>query len=761
MKKRISSVLIVILLLIQVFSVVAFADTRYSGNTYYQDPYFYLSKIISTDEEVIIPSELEDHIVYSIGDDEIKFCVMEYDQTRSITIPDTVKIIGNYAFGDCSSIRYVDLSSNLEFIGYGAFTGTKISSVTLPSTLKTIGKYAFSETALQSITIPDNVTNFADGATPQEGVFYKCLSLKEADLGSGITRLGNYAFANCSSLDTVDFGDSVETIGTGAFYGCTSLSDISLPDSLYTLQTGAFMNCNALNSVELPANLDTVYAPAFVGCNSLEEITVNKYNTEFTSIDGVLFTSDKLTLVEYPAGKGTDYKTPVGTVVIDDGAFYGNALIENVYLTKGAERIGEDTFSYCTNLESIAIPSTVTSIDDTAFDGCTSLSTIYFGGTETQWQRFAHIFDSNVDIVFVKEPAYTKKPSDIYVVYGQDASFEVKATGSYLKYQWYIADENGDIALSDNDKYSGTKKSKLVIDGFDHTCERSGDDRYYCVISNMFDDVKSNTVRVYVTHKDEDGKWSVTGTEHWHKCYCDEEFDSDIHDGTWKVIEKATMTEEGLEKKYCKKCNYEMDSREIPRIKVSTADVFDDIKKTNWFFKNGAIDYVYNNGLFKGISATRFEPNTSMTRGMFVTVLGRLHGIDTSTIADKTKFDDVKPNAYYTKYVNWASAAGIVNGVSSSSFAPNANVTREQICKMMVEYCNYAEVELANKNEAINFADSDKISNYAKDYVKICQRAGLVNGVLQDGVYYFKPKGKATRAEVATILLNFYNNYLV
>lgn len=187
----------------------------------------------------------------------------------------------------------------------------------------------------------------------------------------------------------------------------------------------------------------------------------------------------------------------------------------------------------------------------------------------------------------------------------------------------------------------------------------------------------------------------------------------------------------------------------------NTSKVFKDIKKGDWFYTSGAIDFVYNAGLFKGTSETTFAPQTNMTRGMFVTVLGRLAGV--SVKKTDSKFTDVPKAQYYSGYVKWASDNGIVNGVSKTSFAPDANVTREQICKMVVEYCNYAGIDLRQINKPVTFKDAGKISGWAKEYVSLCQSAGLING---KGGNVFDPQGQATRAEVATIVNNFSKNYL-
>ncbi len=225
------------------------------------------------------------------------------------------------------------------------------------------------------------------------------------------------------------------------------------------------------------------------------------------------------------------------------------------------------------------------------------------------------------------------------------------------------------------------------------------------------------------------------------------------------ITKMPTTKAEGIRTTLCSVCGLTKTAT-VKKLTSSadTSKVFKDIKKGDWFYKSGAIDFVYNAGLFKGITETSFEPQTNMTRGMFVTVLGRLAGVDVKKT--ESKFTDVPKSQYYSGYVKWASDNGIVNGTSATTFAPDANVTREQICKMMVEYCNYAGITLRQINKPITFKDAGKISAWAKEYVATCQTAGLVNGSQDGNGYVFNPQGNATRAEVATIINNFAKNYL-
>ncbi len=228
--------------------------------------------------------------------------------------------------------------------------------------------------------------------------------------------------------------------------------------------------------------------------------------------------------------------------------------------------------------------------------------------------------------------------------------------------------------------------------------------------------------------------------------------------GDWRITQQPSYMKEGLKTQYCATCGEPIGTEKMDKLPgVNVLTVFKDIKAENWFVSNGAIDFAYNMKLFNGTNTNTFSPDMSMNRGMFVTVLGRLHGVDTTAISAKTKFTDVNSSEYYAKYVKWASDNGIVNGTGTTTFSPLANVSREQICAMMVRYCNFAGITLKNVNTPMTFRDASKISDYAKAAVAACQKGGIVNG--KDGGM-FDPQGKATRAEVATIMMNFYNNYV-
>ena len=175
---------------------------------------------------------------------------------------------------------------------------------------------------------------------------------------------------------------------------------------------------------------------------------------------------------------------------------------------------------------------------------------------------------------------------------------------------------------------------------------------------------------------------------------------------------------------------------------------FTDIQN-HWAADN--ILFVASRGLLSGTSDTTFSPNTGMTRGMFVTALGRLAGINPDSY--KTgKFTDVKADAYYAPYVNWAAQTGIVTGVTATTFAPDTNINREQMAVIMENYAAKLGYTVPKTLEAVTFADNASISSWAKEAVKSMQQAGILAGKTNNR---FDPAGTATRAEVATVLRRF------
>lgn len=165
-----------------------------------------------------------------------------------------------------------------------------------------------------------------------------------------------------------------------------------------------------------------------------------------------------------------------------------------------------------------------------------------------------------------------------------------------------------------------------------------------------------------------------------------------------------------------------------------------------------SINYVVSKGYFKGVGGNRFAPNKSITRADFVTVLGRMAGIDQSKFMNNV-FKDVK-GGYYAAYVNWANENGIVQGIGDGKFDPKRPITREEMAVIMSKFLQVTNKTLTEK-ESKAFTDDGTIEPWAKDAVHHMAKLGIVKG-MNDGS--FAPRSSLTRAQVAQILYNVDNN---
>lgn len=179
---------------------------------------------------------------------------------------------------------------------------------------------------------------------------------------------------------------------------------------------------------------------------------------------------------------------------------------------------------------------------------------------------------------------------------------------------------------------------------------------------------------------------------------------------------------------------------------------FEDVSPDDWFYS--AVRYVYQRGMVKGTSATEFSPGNTVTRAMVVTILHRLEG---EPGADAAGFSDVADGQWYAGAVNWAAANSIVNGYSSEKFGPNDTVTREQLAAILYRYAGTKGIDRGAAEDLSAFSDRTDVSSYAVDAMKWAVDSGLIMG-MGDGV--LSPRGSATRAQAAAILMRLCENVL-
>lgn len=207
-----------------------------------------------------------------------------------------------------------------------------------------------------------------------------------------------------------------------------------------------------------------------------------------------------------------------------------------------------------------------------------------------------------------------------------------------------------------------------------------------------------------------------------------------------EVIEKLSSTNIGTNTGTPAVPSQRPDS-ELPRQR------FGDVPQNIWFASG--VQFAAEQGLFTGVSANEFAPYDPMTRAMLVTVLHRLDGADAS---GTNSFTDVLNGKWYTNAIAWASANGIVEGLSGNRFAPNAPIAREQLAAILFRYAKACGYDVSARAELTAYADSAQVSTWAGDAMRWAVAAGLISG--RSGAQ-LAPKGEATRAEVAVILMNF------
>lgn len=165
------------------------------------------------------------------------------------------------------------------------------------------------------------------------------------------------------------------------------------------------------------------------------------------------------------------------------------------------------------------------------------------------------------------------------------------------------------------------------------------------------------------------------------------------------------------------------------------------------------VEAAVERGLFSGTTAITFSPDMAVTRGMFVTVLAKLAGAEAGS--GSTGFKDVPADAYYAPYVAWALKNGIVAGTGEGTFSPEKTITRQEMAVILMRYTEYAKISLKD-GQAVTFTDVGEISGWAADAVSAAAKAGLLAGT---GAGKFAPQAKATRAEVATLLMGVVRDY--
>ena len=365
--------------------------------------------------------------VQSIGSEAFAICI----NLTSIKIPNSIVRIENSTFISCMALTEVDIPSSVRSIGDYAFMQCEnLTNITIPNSVISIGEYAFSSCKnLKDVNIPNSVTEIGKFA------FAWCTSLTDINIPNSVLNIGESAFYYCIKLVNVDISSSVEEIGENAFFYCLNLKNINVSEnnkaysdedgvlfnkdkskllsypsgkkeksykvqnSVKTIASCAFSFCSELNSVDIPSSVATVESAAFAGNTDLIKINVDENNINYIDEDGILFSKDKSTLIQYPSGKTEEsYKVPSSVKILAPYSFNYCSMLNSIEILNSITAIEEGAFAECNNLKEITIPDSITSIREFTFEGCSELTSITIPNSVTSIEKNAFLFCDKLTI---------------------------------------------------------------------------------------------------------------------------------------------------------------------------------------------------------------------------------------------------------------------------------------------------------------------------------------------------------------------------
>ena len=312
------------------------------------------------------------------------YTFLQCDGLTSVTLPGTLKGIGEMAFYGCDSLSSVTVPGSVTFTGFESSTYYVSAGIeqetfyncpqlsgnfTIPNGVTYIGEYAFYYTAVTSVTFPSSLTSIDRYA------FYNS-AIESLDLPSSLRVIGGLAFGYCRHLQgVITLPDSLTAIVGGAFAYCSKVLSINIPDSANIYSFGNYPEYNYLtfmfvNNINWNRNLD-VEAWSAYGLSVLGAKTFNGYIE-----NGLVYRDQNKTEVTGCDYSQTNFSLPTSVDSIGNVAFMGHSSLNQIALSEGLEKIGESAFSRCSGLTDITLPATLEEIGKSAFSSCSGLTDI-------------------------------------------------------------------------------------------------------------------------------------------------------------------------------------------------------------------------------------------------------------------------------------------------------------------------------------------------------------------------------------------------
>ena len=512
-------------------------------------------------------------------------------------------------------------------------------------------------------------------------------------LPESVTGIGRYGIALCSKLNGISLPRAVTAIGDFGLAG-NSFTPLSLPHGLHAHGRGAFDACASLSGMTLPAAITAVPDKCFNDCTKL--LTVD-YKGEVTAIGERAFEGCK-SLTKAPI--------PAAVTALGNSAFNGCIALTDVTLPGGVTAVPDACFQGCTALTDMKLPGTVTSVGHNAFTGCKALKDVRCYGAPPTVQpggAAEHSFEPGIVTIH-----YNPDP-----VYGW--TFDTDGT-----WQGYKVSSKGACL------HTGYGTTENTVPA---TCGADG--RIDTICSNCGEVIPATGPH---THVWDEGTVTVAPTE------------------TTPGVRTYTCT-------VCGQTRTEIipatGSAVCPGGAACPSFRFRDVPApSNWAHEG--IDYCVRHGLMSGFDATTFSPDTVSTRAQIVMILYNLSGDTTDYSKYYVPFTDVRPSTWYYNAVAWGYDKDIVAGMSTTTFAPDGLITREQMAVLLYGYTEkYAPAYLGGAASLNGFPDAASVSNWAYAAMSWAVGNGLISGIASNGADYLAPSGGATRAQIAAIMMRY------
>lgn len=646
------------------------------------------------------------------------FCLPAATQ---ITLPDSVTSIGRYGIALCAKLKGISLPKAVTAIGDFGLAGNSFTAVSLPDGLQTLGRGAFDACAsLSGMTLPAAITAVPDKC------FNDCTKLLTVDYKGEVTAIGERAFEGCKSLTKAPIPAAVTALGNSAFNGCIALTDVTLPGGVTAVPDACFQDCTALADMKLPATVTSVGHNAFTGCKALKDVrcygappTVQPGGAAEHSFEpGIVtihYNPDPVYGWTFDAdGTWQGYKVSSKGACLHTG--YGTTK-NTVPATCGADGRIDTICANCGDvIATEVIPATgahtwdngtVTTEPTETTPGVRTFTCAVCSQTKTEVipATGAHTF------VFTKNvaPSCTEAGYDLYTCRDCGAS-EQRNVKPALGHKW----DSGTVTTEPTETDPGTMT-------------------YTCTVCGA---TKTEVIPATGPH-----------THVW-------------DEGTVTVA--PTETTPGVRTYTCTVCGQTRTeiipatgSAVCPGGAACPSFRFRDVPApSNWAHEG--IDYCVRHGLMSGFDATTFSPDTVSTRAQIVMILYNLSGDTTDYSKYYVPFTDVRPSTWYYNAVAWGYDKDIVAGMSTTTFAPDGLITREQMAVLLYGYTEkYAPAYLGGAASLNGFPDAASVSNWAYAAMSWAVGNGLISGIASNGADYLAPSGGATRAQIAAIMMRY------